>query len=83
MLDIPMYSANFLSIAHDLLQTYVEISQEMFKGGREGGREREGEREGGRRYCVTLEQFWQLLIDTCIPPTHTYRVYISINWSYY
>ena len=46
MLDIPMYSANFLSIAHDLLQTYVEISQEMFKGGREGGREREGEREG-------------------------------------
>ena len=50
MLDIPMYSANFLSIAHDLLQTYVEISQEMFKGGREGGREREGEggREGGR-----------------------------------
>ena len=46
MLDIPMYSANFLSIAHDLLQTYVEISQEMFKGGREGGSE--GGREGGR-----------------------------------
>ena len=67
MLDIPMYSANFLSIAHDLLQTYVEISQEMFKGGREGEREggrergREGGREGGeggRRYCVTLEKFW-------------------------
>ena len=46
MLDIPMYSANFLSIAHDLLQTYVEISQEMFKGGREGGRERGREGEG-------------------------------------
>ncbi|XP_003386577.1 PREDICTED: exocyst complex component 4-like [Amphimedon queenslandica] len=30
MLDIPMYSANFLSIAYNLLQTYVEITLNMF-----------------------------------------------------
>ena len=45
MLDIPMYSANFLSIAYTLLQTYVEISQNMFDGKRGGRALREGERE--------------------------------------